>query len=131
FRSVVNDQFNTWVPTALNSTDYKLTLKPTEALKLKQDTLTQTMATIERKINALGLAESSVQPTGRSDAEAELLIQLPGVEDPAHVKQLLQTTAQLEWDEVKDGPFTSREDALSKKGGVLPLNTKLVPTPTV
>ncbi len=34
--------------------------------------MSQTMATIERKINALGLTESSVQPTGRSDAEAEL-----------------------------------------------------------
>ena len=128
FRGIVNDQFAAWVPTALNSTDYKLTLKPSEALKLRSDTLSQTMATIERKINALGLAESSVQPTGRSDAEAELLIQLPGVDDPAHVKQLLQTQAVLEWDEVKDGPFTSREDALSKKGGILPLNTKLVPT---
>ena len=51
--------------------------------------MTQTTATIERKINGLGLAESSVQPTGRSDAEAELLVQLPGVDDPAHVKQLL------------------------------------------
>src|SRR6202041_3729495 len=111
--------------------DYKRTMKPSQSLKLKQDTLTQTMATIERKINALGLAESSVQPTGRSDAEAELLIQLPGVDDPAHVKQLLQTQAQLEWDQVVDGPFTSREEALSKKGGILPLNTKLVPTPTV
>jgi preprotein translocase subunit SecD len=128
FRNIVNDQFSAWVPTALNSTDYKLTMKPSESLKLKQDTLTQTMATIERKINALGLAESSVQPTGRSDAEAELLIQLPGVDDPAHVKQLLQTQAQLEWDEVKDGPFNSREEALAKHGGILPLNTKLVPT---
>jgi preprotein translocase subunit SecD len=128
FRGIVNNQFSTWVPTALNSTDYKLTLKPSDALKLRTDTLTQTMATIERKINALGLAESSVQPTGRSDAEAELLIQLPGVDDPAHVKQLLQTQAQLEWDQVKDGPYTSREDALSKHGGILPLNTKLVPT---
>ena len=90
--------------------------------------MTQTMATIERKINALGLAESSVQPTGRSDAEAELLVQLPGVDDPAHVKQLLQTQAVLEWDEVKDGPFASREEALTKHGGILPLNTKLVPT---
>jgi preprotein translocase subunit SecD len=130
FRNIVNDQFTQWVPTALNSTDYKLTMKPSDALKLKQDTLSQTMATIERKINALGLAESSVQPTGRSDAEAELLIQLPGVDDPAHVKQLLQTQAVLEWDEVKDGPYTSREDALAKKGGILPLNTKLVPTST-
>jgi preprotein translocase subunit SecD len=128
FRNVVNDQFSDWVPTALNSTDYKLTMKPSESLKLKQDTMTQTMATIERKINALGLAESSVQPTGRSDAEAELLVQLPGVDDPAHVKQLLQTQAVLEWDEVKDGPFPTREEALSKHGGILPLNTKLVPS---
>src|ERR1700683_632345 len=129
FRSIVNDQFADWVPTALNSSDYKLTMKPTEALKLKQDTMSQTMATIERKINALGLAESSVQPTGRSDAEAELLVELPGVDDSAHVKQLLQTQAVLEWDEVKDGPFNSREEALTKHGGILPLNTKLVPTP--
>ena len=71
FRGIVNDQFGAWVATALNSTDYKLTMKPSESLKMKQDTLTQTMSTIERKINALGLAESSVQTTGRSDAEAE------------------------------------------------------------
>jgi preprotein translocase subunit SecD len=129
FRNIVNEQFGAWVPTALNSTDYKLTMKPSDALKLKQDTLTQTMATIERKINALGLAESSVQQTGRSDAEAELLIQLPGIDDSAHVKQLLQTQAQLEWDAVIDGPFTSQQDARSKKGGILPLNSKLVPTP--
>jgi preprotein translocase subunit SecD len=128
FRGIVNNQFGDWVATALNSSDYKLTMKATEALKLKQDTMTQTMATIERKINALGLAESSVQPTGRSDAEAELLVQLPGVDDSAHVKQLLQTQAVLEWDEVKDGPFNSREEALTKHGGILPLNTKLVPT---
>ena len=128
FRSTVNETFPEWILTALNSSDYRLTMKPTEALKLKQDTMTQTMATIERKINGLGLAESSVQPTGRSDAEADLLVQLPGVDDPAHVKQLLQTQAVLEWDEVKDGPFASREEALSKHGGILPLNTKLVPT---
>jgi preprotein translocase subunit SecD len=128
FRGIVNDQFGDWIPTALNSTDYKLTMKPSEALKLKQDTMTQTVATIERKINALGLAESSVQPTGRSDAEAELLVQLPGVDDPAHVKQLLQTQAVLQWAEVKDGPFNSQEEARAKHAGILPLNTRLVPT---
>ncbi len=62
----------------VNSTDYRLTMKTSEALKLRQDTLTQSMHTIEKKINALGLAESSVQQRGRSDAEAELLVQLPG-----------------------------------------------------
>ena len=129
FRGIVNNQFGDWVATALNSSDYKLTMKATESMKLKQDTMTQTMATIERKINALGLAESSVQPTGRSDAEAELLVQLPGVDDSAHVKQLLQTQAVLEWDAVSDGPFNTREEAYTKHGGILPLNTKVVPTP--
>jgi preprotein translocase subunit SecD len=128
FRGMVNDQFGDWVLTAVNSTDYRLNMKTTEALKLKQDTMSQTMGTIERKINALGLTESSVQPTGRSGDEAELLVQLPGVDDPAHVKQLLQTQAVLEWDEVKDGPFASRDEGLAKHGGILPLNTKLVPT---
>ena len=40
----------------------------------------------------------------------------------------MQTQAVLEWDEVKDGPFGSREEALAKHGGIMPLNTKLVPT---
>jgi preprotein translocase subunit SecD len=53
---------------------------------------------------------------------------LPGVDDPAHVKGLLQTQAVLEWDEVKDGPFNTREEALAKHGGILPLGTKLVPS---
>jgi preprotein translocase subunit SecD len=95
-RTAINESYVEWNLLALNSTDYKLNMKPTEALKLKHDTMTQTMATIERKINGLGLAESSVQPTGRSDAEDDLLIQLPGVDDSAHVKQVLQTQAVLE-----------------------------------
>ena len=125
-RTLVNEQLPEWTLTSVNSTDYRLNVKVSEALKIKADTLTQTMHTIERKINALGLAESSVQQRGRSDAEAELLVQMPGVDDPARVKTLLQTQAMLELYEVKDGPFTSQEDARGKHGGVLPLNTKLV-----
>ncbi len=53
-------------------------------------------------------------------------MQLPGVDDPARVKQIMQAAALLELGEVKDGPFRSQEEALSKHGGVLPLNTKLV-----
>ena len=82
FRGMVNDQFSDWILTALNSTDYKLNIKQSEALRLKGDTIAQTIATIERKINGLGLAETTVVPTGRSSAEAELLVEMPGVDDP-------------------------------------------------
>lgn len=124
FRSIVNDQLPDWILTAVNLTDYRLTIKPTEAIKLKQDTVTQSIHTIQRRIDGLGLAETAVRPRGRADAEAEILVELPGVDDPARIKQILQTTAMLELYEVKDGPFSSQEQGLAKHGGILPLNTK-------
>src|SRR5487761_629010 len=52
FRSIVNDNFGSnWILTPINQTDYRLTMQATYALKLKDDTLTQSMSTIERKIN--------------------------------------------------------------------------------
>ena len=102
FRQIVQENFgNAWILTPVNSTDYRMTMQPTYALKLKDDTLTQSMQTIEKKINALGLSETSVQKRGGSTNEAEIMVQLPGVDDPAHVKQLLKTQAMLELDEVK------------------------------
>jgi preprotein translocase subunit SecD len=130
FRTVVNDNFSgVWNLATVNQTDYRLTMKTSESIKLRQDTLTQSMNTIEKKINALGLAESSVQQRGRSDAEAELLVQLPGVDDPGRVKQILKTAAILELYEVVGGPYSSRDDAMAKTGGVLPLNSQLISQP--
>jgi preprotein translocase subunit SecD len=126
FRSIVTEFFPQWNLTSVGSTDYRMNIKPTEAILLSRDTVARSMSTIENRINGLGLAESSVQQTGRSEAEAEILVQLPGVDDPARIKQILQTAALLEISEVRDGPFPSREAALAQFGGVLPLNTKLV-----
>ncbi len=96
FRQLVQENWgNTWVLTSVNPTDYRLTITQSEALKLRQDTLTQSIATIDKKINGLGLSESSVQQRGGSASEAEILVQLPGVDDPARVKQLLKTQAVL------------------------------------
>src|SRR5882762_10032640 len=56
FRQIVNETFgNAWILTPVNQTDYRMTMQPTYALKLRQDTLTQSMSTIEKKINGLGL----------------------------------------------------------------------------
>ena len=123
FRMVVNDNFGAvWILTTVNETDYRLTMKPSEALRVRADTLTQSINTIEKKINGLGLAESSVQPRG----ESQILVTLPGVDDPARIKQILQTAAVLELYEVQGGPFASREEAMQSKNGVLPLSSQIL-----
>ncbi len=126
FRAMVTERFPTWVLTPVSSTDYRMNLRPTEALNLRKDTVERSMNTIENRINALGLTEPVIQQRGRAEAEGEILVQLPGVDDPARVKQIIQTAAMLEIAEVKDGPFASQEAARAKHGGVLPLNTHLV-----
>jgi len=125
FRDIVNERYATYVLTAQNSTDYSMRLKPSELVALKRDTVERTIQTIGNRINELGLTEPSVQQYGRAGDQYEILVQLPGVDDPARVQELIRTAAVLEITEVKDGPFASREAALAQKGGVLPLNTKL------
>lgn len=126
FRSLINERYSDWVLTAVNSTDYAMRMKPSEIVALKRDTVEREIQTIGNRIDQLGLAEKSVQQYGRAGDEYQVLVQLPGVDDPARVKELIGTTAVLEITDVKDGPFASREAGLAAHGGVLPLNTKLV-----
>ena len=125
FRKVVGDELPRWLLTPQNGTDYRLEMRPSDALQFWQNTLTQSKNIYDRKINALGLSEATVQQR-REDADSELLVQMPGVDDPGRIKQILQTAANLELYEVKGGPFQSREEALAQNGGVLPVGTKLM-----
>ncbi|MFN7994797.1 MAG: protein translocase subunit SecD [Bryobacteraceae bacterium] len=126
FRSLISERYGQWVLTPVNSTDYRLTMRPSELVTLKRDTVERSIQTIGNRINQLGLTEPTVQQYGQAGTDYEILVELPGVDDPARVKEIMQTTAQLEIDDVKEGPFPSREGALAQKGGILPLNTKLV-----
>src|SRR5205085_8458700 len=108
-----------------NATDYRMNLKASELVDIKRRTVEQSKETIRSRVDALGVAEPVVTQHGRADAEYEILVELPGVNDPARVKDIIGQTAQLEVAEVKEGPFQSRESALAQKGGILPLNTKL------
>src|SRR5262249_47820230 len=44
----------------------------------------------------------------------QILIQPPGVDDPARVKDIMQSTAMLEIRQVLDGPFPDEQTALQK-----------------
>ena len=125
FRSTIDEVFIEWLHSPVDSTTYKLTMRPTTLAAVKGNTVTQAITTIENRVNEFGLTEPVIQQHGRADAEYEILVQLPGVSDPARIMGILQMTALLEIQEVLDGPFTSREQALSTNGGILPPNSEI------
>jgi len=130
FRGLIADKYPDWILTPVNTTDYKMNMKPSALIELKRNTVAQERDTIERRVNALGLTEPTVQGYGASDTQAEILVELPGVDDPARVKELIGSVAQLKIVEVKnEGPWKTKEEGLGAKGGILPLNTELLDWP--
>jgi len=130
FRSLIADKYPDWILTPVNASDYRMNMKPTSLVDLKRNTVTQELETIERRVNALGLTEPTVQEHGAPEKDAEILVELPGVDDPARVKDLIGTTAQLKIVEVKnEGPFKSKEEALASKGGIMAFGTEILEWP--
>jgi preprotein translocase subunit SecD len=124
-RSIVAEQYPDWVLTAASANDFYMRMKPSAMVQLKTDTVERAIQTINNRINAIGVTEPSVQKYGASGDKYEILVQLPGVDDPLEVKAMIGTVANLEITSVKDGPYASREAAMAQHGGVLPVNTVL------
>jgi preprotein translocase subunit SecD len=128
FRDVIHTQYEgVWelgsAPGQANS--YLLTLRPSAISNIQETTMSQSLETIERRINALGLTEPTIQPHGRN--ENEILVQLPGEGDPEAAKAVIQAGGQLELTLVEDpNPYPSESAALAQKGGVLPAGTQLL-----
>src|SRR5712672_373860 len=129
FRDLVSSQLqNVWdmSPTAGEPSSYTLTMRASAVAAIKETTMQQSLETIERRINALGLTEPTIQIHGRNDNE--ILVQLPGEGDPSRAKAVIQAGGQLELRLVEDpSPYPSQTAALAAHGGVLPPGTELVP----
>lgn len=125
-RQVAGEILPEWVFASVNATDFRLTMKTSEALRLRKEVVDRAVQTIDRRINALGLSEATVSPRGRAGQEAEIMIQMPGVDDPAYVKSILSTAAVLELKEVKAGPFSTEGEARGNQQ----FNTRIYPAST-
>jgi preprotein translocase subunit SecD len=128
FRDLVSNQFTDWsmAPAAGEVNGYLLTMKPSIVADLRRDTMDQSLETITRRINALGLTEPTIAFTGRGDNE--ILVQLPGEGDPTRAKSVIQAGGQLELRRVADDQtYPSEAAALAAHGGVLPPGTEIVP----
>ena len=65
-----------------------------------------------------------IQEHGLGDYQ--ILVQLPGVDDPARVKEIMQSTAMLEIRQAIGGPYASEQEAMQANGGLLPANAVLM-----
>ncbi len=94
-------------------------MSPTEQRSVKKFALDQNITTLRNRVNALGVSEPVIQQQG----ERRIVVQLPGVQDPSKLKELLGATATLEY-RLEDTEH-SVEDALA---GRVPPGSKLYHT---
>ncbi len=104
---------------------WNLSMRPAQLTDLKNKAVTQAIDTIRNRIDALGVSEPTIQEHGLG--QYQILVQLPGVDDPARVKDIMQNTAMLEIKQSLGGPYASEQAALQEKGGVLPSDAILLP----
>ncbi len=113
-------------------TNYTLTLLPAYLRDTQESTVKQALETIRRRVDALGVSEPNLQIYGGTGKEVQdqIIVELPGIDDPERVKQLIENTAQLQLLLVKrdqGGPFSSIESALQANGGKLPEGYQIIP----
>ena len=68
------------------------TLKPEEEKRIQESAVQQNLITLRNRVNELGVAEPIIQQQGID----RIVVQLPGVLDTAHAKDILGRTATLE-----------------------------------
>lgn len=73
--------------------------KPANVAKITPDMMDSLQYAIEKRVNAIGVAETVVQRAG----ENRLIVEIPAINDPQKAKEFLGDTAELEFKEQKTG----------------------------
>ncbi|MES9946507.1 MAG: protein translocase subunit SecD [Candidatus Thiodiazotropha sp.] len=71
----------------------RVSLSPVEKQEVQKFALQQNITTLRNRVNALGIAEPLIQQQGTR----RIVVQLPGAQDPAKLKEILGATATLEY----------------------------------
>jgi preprotein translocase subunit SecD len=107
-----------------SAADYTFRLKPNVVNQLRDETVTQALQTIERRVNELGVAEPVV---ARHSGNDQILVQLPGVTEVNRAKEIIRSTALLELKLVEQGPFVDEASARQAFGNNVPPDIQILP----
>ena len=127
-RQILTDQFPEWLLASTSGplpNTYVMQLDSVTENLYRDQSVDQAIQTIRNRIDQLGVTEPVIQEYG-GPGEYEILVQLPGVDDPERVKRLMQSTALLELKIVDTGPFPTQQALLQTYGGILPPNLELI-----
>ena len=125
FKNIVTDRLPDYDASSGAENSFTVSMKPQNLADLKNRAVSQAIETIRNRIDSLGVSEPVIQEHGLG--QYQILVQLPGVDDPARVKEIMQSTAMLEIKQSVGGPYSSEQAALQDKGGVLPPDAVLLP----
>ncbi|MGZ4957905.1 MAG: protein translocase subunit SecD [Methylomonas sp.] len=90
---VLNKDFRMLNLTESGPNEFILTIPERNLREIKKSALGQNITTLRNRVNELGVAEPIVQQQG----DSRIVVQLPGVQDTTRAKELLGTTATLEY----------------------------------
>jgi len=86
--------------TADSDADVSLTLDPRDVQRIRDNVVDQALKIIRNRIDQFGVSEPTVQAQGAD----EIVVQLPGIQDPQRAKDLIGKTALLEFKLLATGP---------------------------
>lgn len=96
-KQLITKDYNDLIITELQRGDNEfglgLNFSPDSITKRRRDALQQNITTLRNRVNELGVAEPIIQQQG----EDRIIVQLPGIQDTARAKEILGTTASLEF----------------------------------
>jgi preprotein translocase subunit SecD len=105
---------------------WTFTLKDVARRQMEDNAVAQAVETIDNRVNEFGVAEPLIAREGQD----RILVQLPGIDDPKRVKDLIKNTAFLELSLVETGPATEAALKANYPGGTIPPQFKLVEAKT-
>jgi preprotein translocase subunit SecD len=126
-RTVLSQRYgNQYDITSGANNSFTLTMKPSAIADLKKSTMDHSIEVIRQRVDSLGVSEPVIQEYNLGSDQ--ILVELPGVDDPARVKDVIQSTARLEIHEVQGGPWPDEQAALQALGGTVPYDSILLHT---
>ena len=96
----------------------RATIREAEIKAIAEKALEQNIGTLRNRINELGVREPVIQRQG----ESRIVVQLPGMQDAAHAKKILGSTATLEYRAVLGDSATAQE---ALRSGRIPPEARL------